>query len=48
MDVNESEDWHTNYGGSIFLNGFNALTANVGYYVSPESNRIVFTLGFAF
>ncbi|MGB5942071.1 MAG: metallophosphatase [Leeuwenhoekiella sp.] len=48
MDVNESDNWHTNYGGSIFLNGFNALTANVGYYVSPESNRIVFTLGFAF
>ncbi len=44
----ESGQWHNNYGGSIFINGFNALTANAGYYLSKESNRIVVTLGFAF
>ncbi|MGB3144842.1 MAG: metallophosphatase, partial [Maribacter sp.] len=44
----DSAQWHNNYGGSFFINGFNALTANVGYYKSNEDNRIIFTLGFAF
>lgn len=43
-----SGQWHNNYGGSIFVNGFNALTANAGYYLSKEGNRLVFTVGFAF
>ncbi|WP_028376193.1 ShlB/FhaC/HecB family hemolysin secretion/activation protein [Leeuwenhoekiella sp. MAR_2009_132] len=43
-----SDQWHNSYGGSVFINGFKALTANVGYYLSDESNRLVFTLGFAF
>jgi len=48
---NEEEDsdkWHTSYGGSVFINGFNAFTANVGYYLSDEDQRIIFTLGFRF
>ena len=44
----DSQTWHNSYGGSVFVNGFKALTANVGYYVSDESNRILFTLGFTF
>ena len=43
-----SEQWHNSYGGSVFLNGFKALTANLGYYRSKESNRVLFTLGFKF
>ncbi len=48
LDNDNSQQWHNSYGGSIFINGFKALTANVGYYMSDESNRVVFTLGFAF
>jgi len=44
----DSEQWHNSYGGSVFLNGFKALTANLGYYRSKESNRVLFTLGFKF
>ncbi|MDN3492549.1 metallophosphatase [Winogradskyella bathintestinalis] len=48
---NENEDssqWHNSYGGSIFINGFQAFTANVGYYQSNEDSRIIFTAGFRF
>lgn len=44
----DSKDWHTNYGGSIFVNGFSAFTGNVGYYTSDEGSRVVFTFGFKF
>ncbi|WP_178987767.1 metallophosphatase [Winogradskyella schleiferi] len=44
----DSEKWHNSYGGSIFINGFQALTANIGYYRSAEDNRIIFTAGFRF
>lgn len=43
-----SDQWHSNVGGSIFLTGYQALTANIGYYVSDEDNRIIFTAGFTF
>jgi len=48
---NENEDsnkWHNSYGGSIFINGFQAFTANIGYYLSDEDSRIIFTAGFRF
>ena len=48
VDNDNSQQWHNSYGGSVFINGFKALTANVGYYMSDETNRLVFTLGFAF
>ena len=48
VEDDKSQQWHNSYGGSIFINGFKALTANVGYYMSDESNRLLFTLGFAF
>ena len=47
-DNDTSDEWHHSYGGSIFLNGFKAVTANVGYYLSDESDRLIFTLGFRF
>lgn len=43
-----SDKWHNSYGGSIFINGFQALTANIGYYVSDEDSRVMFTAGFRF
>lgn len=47
-DEPESDDWHDNYGGSFFINGFNALTANFGYYLGDDGNRFMFSLGFNF
>lgn len=44
----DSEKWHNSYGGSIFINGFQAFTANIGYYQSVEDSRIIFTAGFRF
>lgn len=48
VDSDTSEQWHNSYGGAVFINGFRALTANIGYYISDESDRVIFTLGFAF
>ena len=48
VDNDNSNQWHNSYGGSVFINGFKAITANVGYYTSKESNRVLFTLGFKF
>ncbi len=48
VDGENSDKWHNSYGGSLFINGFKALTANIGYYMSDETNRVIFTLGFAF
>ncbi|WP_372918877.1 metallophosphatase [Salegentibacter sp.] len=47
-DEPESDNWHDNYGGSFFVNGFNALTANFGYYLGDDGNRFMFSLGFNF
>ncbi|NNE33409.1 MAG: metallophosphatase [Winogradskyella sp.] len=44
----DSNKWHNNYGGSLFINGFQAFTANIGYYQSSEDSRIIFTAGFRF
>ncbi|MDT0687721.1 metallophosphatase [Autumnicola psychrophila] len=43
-----SEKWHNNYGGSVWINAFSAITGNIGYYTSDEDNRFMFTLGFNF
>ncbi|WP_156133218.1 metallophosphatase [Lacinutrix sp. Hel_I_90] len=43
-----SNTWHNSYGGSVFINGFQAFTANIGYYTSTEDSRIIFTAGFRF
>jgi len=48
VDDDESNDWHTNYGGSIFINMFKAFTGNIGYYVGDEGGRLNFTFNFDF
>ncbi|WBL22156.1 metallophosphatase [Zunongwangia sp. HRR-M8] len=47
-DDDNSEKWHNDFGGSIFINGFNALSGNLGLYHSEDGNRVMFTLGFNF
>lgn len=43
-----SDKWHNSTGGSLWLNGLGAVTANLGYYDSSDGGRIVFAMGFAF
>lgn len=45
---NESSTLNTSAGGSFWISGLDAFTANLGYYGSNDGGRIVFVLGFAF
>ena len=40
--------WHNSVGGSLWVVGAEALTANLGYFNSTDGGRIVFVLGFSF
>ncbi|MEP4946342.1 MAG: metallophosphatase, partial [Flavobacteriaceae bacterium] len=48
LENDTSNVWHTSYGGSLWLSGVNAISANMGYFNSDDGGRIVFVLGFAF
>ncbi|PWL38700.1 metallophosphatase [Flagellimonas aquimarina] len=43
-----SKQWHNSYGGSLWVSGVEAITANLGYFSSSDGGRIVFALGFSF
>ncbi|MGO4904358.1 metallophosphoesterase [Flavobacterium sp. W20_MBD1_R3] len=44
-----SEKWHQSFGGGLWLNGLNVITARITYFKSAgEEARIVFGLGFGF
>lgn len=45
---NSSNRWHTSYGGGIFVNGSDILSANLAVFNSVEGARFTFGLGFAF
>lgn len=44
----DSNQWHNDFGGSIWISGFSALTGNLGLYHGAEGNRFMFSLGFSF
>src|SRR5690554_1571199 len=44
----ESEKWHTSYGGGFWVNGSGGLNANVNLFHSREGARFTFGLGFDF
>lgn len=48
IENDPSSRWRNDYGGSIWINGFNVLTGNFGYYRGDEGGRFVFILGFNF
>ncbi|APG60667.1 metallophosphatase [Christiangramia salexigens] len=48
LDDDNSGDWHTNYGGSVFINAFYAFTGNLGYYVGDDGGRFNFSINFNF
>ncbi|MBZ9729963.1 metallophosphatase [Salegentibacter sp. JZCK2] len=43
-----SDKWRNNYGGSIWINGFSAITANTGYYYGDDGGRLTFSFNFKF
>ena len=47
-DDGNSKKWHNDYGGGVWINGFYALTANMGYYHGDDGNRLTFTLNFKY
>ena len=44
----DSNIWHTSYGGGFFLNGSNILSTNIGLFNSTDGARFTFGLGFEF
>lgn len=48
IENDPSGRWRNDYGGSVWVNGFNVLTGNFGYYKGDEGGRFVFILGFNF
>ncbi|MFV8225476.1 metallophosphatase [Christiangramia aquimixticola] len=48
LDEDNSADWHTNYGGSVFINAFYAFTGNLGYYIGDDGGRFSFSINFNF
>lgn len=46
---NENSDlWHTSYGGGLFLNGADVMTARVALFNSVDGPRFSFGVGFGF
>ncbi|MGH2666526.1 metallophosphoesterase [Flavobacterium sp.] len=48
VDGQKSDKWHQSFGGGIWLNGLNQVTARLTYFNSSDGNRIAFGLGFGF
>uniref|UniRef100_UPI002601ECB6 ShlB/FhaC/HecB family hemolysin secretion/activation protein n=1 Tax=Flavobacterium sp. TaxID=239 RepID=UPI002601ECB6 len=48
LDGEKSNKWHQSFGGGIWLNGLNVVTARLTYFNSSDGNRIGFGLGFGF
>ena len=47
-DGEDSNQWHHDYGGSVWINGLYALTLNAGYYHGGDGNRLSLMLNFKF
>ena len=43
-----SDEWHHSFGGGIWFNAVNLLTAKFSYFVSGDGGRFSFGLGFGF
>jgi len=46
IDNDNSRKWHNSYGGSLWLNAVDALTAKVSYFQGEDGGRI--SIGFSF
>jgi hypothetical protein len=43
-----TNNWNSSFGGGLFLNGADMITANIGVFKGKENARIAFSLGFSF
>lgn len=43
-----SEKWHNSYGGGLFINGAELISANIGVFHADDGARVAFGLGFGF
>ncbi len=49
LDDDTSNSWNTSYGGAIWINGINTITAKLGYFASPiDKGRVSFAVAFGF
>jgi hypothetical protein len=48
IDGEDSDKWHTSYGGGLWFSGIDTLTAKLSYFQSSDGGRFAFGLGFAF
>ncbi len=48
INNDHSNKWNNSYGGGIFINGAELLTANLGLFNSIDGLRVAFSLGFQF
>lgn len=48
MKNDYSNKWNNSYGGGLFINGAELLTANLGVFNSIDGVRLAFSLGFQF
>ncbi|CDF80164.1 metallophosphoesterase [Formosa agariphila KMM 3901] len=48
LSQDETDKWHNSYGGGLFVNGAELLTANLGVFNSVDGVRVSFGLGFGF
>ncbi|PAM96574.1 metallophosphoesterase [Flavobacterium sp. IR1] len=49
LDGENSDKWHQDYGGGLWLNAVNVLTARIQYFKSPdEIGRVIFAAAFSF
>ncbi|MDO6490012.1 MULTISPECIES: metallophosphoesterase [unclassified Cellulophaga] len=48
LPTEDSDEWKTSYGGGLFLNGANVVSARVALFYADEGPRFTFGLGFGF
>ncbi|WP_298152652.1 metallophosphoesterase [Flavobacterium sp.] len=48
LPAEPSDKWHTAFGGGLWLNGINIVTAKLNYFYAADGGRVSFGLGFGF
>lgn len=49
LDGEDSKKWHHDYGGGLWLNAINIITARISYFKSPdEIGRVIFGAAYSF
>ncbi|MBR9756768.1 MAG: phosphoesterase [Algicola sp.] len=48
IENDTSKKWHTSFGGGLFINAVDVLSANVGLFNSDDGTRLTVGLGFGF